>query len=128
MIGAALVRDEPGPSTDGTDGSWLPAPLYVASQEPEALWDRDLDQDQRGWRPDSGAALWRQVLPWRCESSVGELDGEVAEVIELTNAEPSWDWRTISFWSTALGPGWRVHLRHPGRVDLIRSPAEPPAR
>ena len=40
------------------------------------------------------------------------LDGDVVEVVGLTNsAEPSWDWRTVSFWETTLGPGWR-HLRH----------------
>jgi hypothetical protein len=98
----------------------LPTLSYVPSEHAEALWDQDLSPERHGWQPGSGDELWRRVLPWRCERSVAELDGKVVEVVQLTNgADPSWDWRTVSFWAATLGPRWRVHLRHAGRVDLI---------
>jgi hypothetical protein len=96
------------------------ATLYQPSEEPEALWGEDLTDAQRAWLPTVKEDLWAQVLPWKCESAPFVLDGVPVRVIELVNgAEPSWDWRTVAFWKRALGPGWRVHLRHPGRVDLI---------
>jgi hypothetical protein len=93
---------------------------YRPSEEPEALWDEDLTDSQRAWLPTDKDDLWQQVLPWRSESTTRVLEGLPVRVVELVNgAEATWDWRTVAFWVRALGPGWRVHLRHPGRVDLI---------
>jgi hypothetical protein len=123
------MDNEPDPMTRATGGGGHPELTYVPSQHTEAMWDRDLEPTRRGWRPGSGDELWRQVLPWKSERTIAELEGEVVEVVELTNgAEPSWDSRTVSFWATALGPQWRVHLRHPGRVDLIRPAVQPAER
>lgn len=95
-------------------------PTYRPSDEPEALWSEDLTDAQRAWLPPAGTDLWQQVLPWKNELITATLDGEYVQVAQLTNgADPTWDWRTVAFWARALGPGWRVHLRHPGRIDLI---------
>ena len=103
-----MNTEKPTSSTSDAADSGPPALRYASSEHAEALWDSDLDASQVGWRPDSAEDLWRQALPWRCERMTVELDGEIAEVVELTNsAEPSWDWRTVSFWVAALGPGWR---------------------
>jgi len=93
---------------------------YEPSRELEALWGEDLVEDERAWLPAVRDDLWHQVLPWKSESTVALLEGGQVQVIRLTNgADPVWDWRTVAFWVRALGPGWRVHLRHPGRIDLI---------
>jgi hypothetical protein len=103
-----------------------PALAYVPSDDPGSLWGGELGPDRVGWRPTVGEQLWRQILPWRCERTTARLGGDVVAVVELTNGvEPAWDWRTVSFWTAALGPAWRVHLRHAGRLDLI-SPSERP--
>lgn len=113
--------NQPAPAP-GHGPAWL---RYVPSRHAEALWDHDLADGRLSWQPGSVEELWRQVLPWRCERLTAELDGEVVAVVELTNGdEPSWDWRTVSFWAAALGPSWRVHLRHSGRVDLL-GPSQP---
>jgi hypothetical protein len=122
------MSDEPEAPTRTTGDAGPAALAYVASRDTAAMWDTDLEPDRGGWRPGDGEGLWRQVLPWRCERTIAELDGQLVEVVELTNgAEPAWDWRTVSFWVTALGPGWRVHLRHSGRIDLIRPAVRPAA-
>lgn len=99
---------------------------YQPSQEPEALWGTDLSDEQRGWMPTTGTEVWTQVLPWKSETTTASVDGKPHQVIELTNgADPSWDWRTVALWVRALGTGWRVHLRHPGRIDLLCPTSHP---
>ncbi|WP_141014458.1 hypothetical protein [Nocardioides sambongensis] len=99
---------------------------YESSEELDALWDTDLTDEQLAWSPAGGTDLWEQALPWKCERWPKALDGHPVDVIALTNgAGPDWDWRALAYWIRALGPAWRVHLRHGGRIDLI-APAAPP--
>ena len=87
------MSDEPDSTTRTAGDAGPPALAYAASEDAEGMWDTDLGPDHGDWRATSAAELWRQVLPWRCERTIAQLDGQLDEVVELTNgAEPAWDW------------------------------------